>query len=98
MLILATLGWGSNTIAGRLAVDEINPMMLIFLRWGIVVVLIWSMSSKEIIANWNLVSQKLKWIFFGREIPSIPFDVSSVESKSKKSNYHQKNQFTTYCS
>ncbi len=64
MLILATLGWGSNTIAGRLAVDEINPMTLIFLRWGIVVVLIWSMSSKEIIANWNLVSQKLRWIFF----------------------------------
>ena len=40
VLCLATLGWGSNTVASRLAVGEVSPMMLIFLRWGLVVIFI----------------------------------------------------------
>mgnify|MGYP001275930934 CR=1 FL=1 len=63
MLILATLGWGSNTIAGRLAVGEIYPMMLIFLRWGFVVLLITSISGRDMIAAWEVIGKKLKWVF-----------------------------------
>ena len=63
MLILATLGWGSNTIAGRLAVGEVYPMMLIFLRWGFVVLLITSISGRDMIAAWEVIGKKLKWVF-----------------------------------
>ena len=31
LLCLATFGRGSNAVASRLAVDEVSPMMLIFL-------------------------------------------------------------------
>ncbi|MDA9189886.1 DMT family transporter [Alphaproteobacteria bacterium] len=63
MLILATIGWGSNTIAGRLAVGEIYPMMLIFLRWGFVVLLIAAISGRSMIAEWGVINKKLKWVF-----------------------------------
>ena len=63
MLILATLGWGSNTIAGRLAVGEVSPMMLIFLRWGFVVLLIAAISGRAMMAEWGIIRKKVKWIF-----------------------------------
>ena len=34
VLCLATFGWGSNTVASRLAVGEVSPMMLIFFALG----------------------------------------------------------------
>ena len=58
MLILATLGWGSNTIAGRLAVGEVSPMMLIFLRWGFVVLLIAAISGRAMMAEWGIIRKK----------------------------------------
>ena len=63
MLILATLGWGTNTIAGRLAVGEVYPMTLIFLRWGFVVLIITAISGRAMIANWGVIRKKLKWVF-----------------------------------
>lgn len=61
MLCLATLGWGGNTIASRLAVGEVTPMMLIFLRWGAVVALILSIHSREMIKAWPIMKTRLRW-------------------------------------
>ena len=63
MLVLATLAWGSHTIAGKLSVGEVSPMMLIFLRWAIVALLIWSTNGPAMISSWPVVSKKLKWVF-----------------------------------
>ncbi|NCW07159.1 MAG: EamA family transporter, partial [Rhodobacterales bacterium] len=38
LLALAAFGWGTNTIASKLAVGEVSPMMLIFIRWAIVAI------------------------------------------------------------
>jgi drug/metabolite transporter (DMT)-like permease len=35
LLGLTTLMWGGNSVAGRIAVGQISPMTLVFLRWGI---------------------------------------------------------------
>lgn len=55
MLTLTTLFWGGNTVAGRLAVGEVSPMMVVFLRWvlvaGILVPLCWS----RIRADWHIM-------------------------------------------
>lgn len=40
LLTLASLQWSANTVAGRLAVGEIAPMLLVTLRWGIVLVVL----------------------------------------------------------
>ena len=62
MLCLATMGWGGNTIASRMAVGEVTPMMLIFLRWGLVVGLILATHNKEMIHAWPVMKGRLRWI------------------------------------
>ena len=62
MLCLATLGWGGNTIASRLAVGEVSPMMLIFLRWGLVVLIILATHGREMLAAWPIMRQRLLWV------------------------------------
>jgi len=62
LLFLATLGWGSNTIASRLAVGEVSPMLLIFLRWGIVVVILLSLYWRKMIDEWPVIRPRLKWL------------------------------------
>ncbi|SHL59358.1 DMT family transporter [Roseibium suaedae] len=55
LLMLTTLMWGGNTIAGRLAIGEVSPMMVVALRWVIVssvmTVTMWS----RIRAEWPLI-------------------------------------------
>ena len=36
LLTLAALGWGGNTIAARLAIGEMSPMLLVSIRWVLV--------------------------------------------------------------
>ena len=62
MLSLATLGWGGNTIASRLAVGEVSPMMLIFLRWGLVVMIILATHGREMLVAWPIMRQRLLWV------------------------------------
>ena len=62
LLFLATLGWGSNTIASRLAVGEVSPMLLIFFRWGIVVAILLSLYWRQMIDEWPVIRPRLKWL------------------------------------
>ena len=62
LLFLATLGWGSNTIASRLAVGEVSPMLLIFFRWGIVVVILLSFYWREMVSEWPVIKPRLRWL------------------------------------
>lgn len=62
LLTLATLGWGGNTVASRLAVGEVSPMMLIFLRWGIVVIILLALQSREMRAAIPIIKGRLVWV------------------------------------
>lgn len=62
MLCLATLGWGGNTIASRLAVGEVTPMMLIFLRWGLVVGIIICLHGRQMLEAWPLIKPRIVWV------------------------------------
>jgi len=62
MLCLATLGWGGNTIASRLAVGEVSPMMLIFLRWGVVVAIILTLYRKEMLETLPIMRKRWLWV------------------------------------
>lgn len=55
MLTLTTLFWGGNTIAGRLAVGEVSPMMIVFLRWLIVAAILVPLFWSRIRADWPLM-------------------------------------------
>ena len=62
LLCLATFGWGSNAVASRLAIGEVSPMMLIFLRWGLVVLIVFTLHGREMINGWPIIRKRLKWV------------------------------------
>ncbi len=47
-LVLTTLFWGANAIAGKLAVGEISPMLLTSVRWLLAVTLLMSFAWPQI--------------------------------------------------
>jgi len=49
LLALAALGWGGNTIAARLAVNELSPMFLVSARWLIVASIVLTLYNRQII-------------------------------------------------
>ncbi len=49
-LIIATLCWGANAVAGKIAIGHVSPMMLTFWRWTlafVIAVIIWLPQLKE---------------------------------------------------
>ena len=62
LLCLATFGWGTNAVASRLAIGEVSPMMLIFLRWGLVVLIVFTLHGGEMIKGWPVIRKRLKWV------------------------------------
>ena len=61
ILCLATLGWAGNTVASRVAVDEVSPMLLIFLRWSLVCLLVSAVSGREMRRAWPVLRPRLGW-------------------------------------
>ncbi|WP_305984276.1 DMT family transporter [Roseibium sp. MMSF_3544] len=55
MLTLTALFWGGNTIAGRLAVGDVSPMMVVFLRWLIVAAILVPLCWKRIRSEWPIM-------------------------------------------
>lgn len=59
MLGLTTLFWAGNTVAGRLAVGEVSPMVVVFLRWAIVAGIMLPMFWPRIRMDWPLMRPQL---------------------------------------
>jgi len=61
LLILTTLMWGGNAIAGRLAVGEISPMVLTCMRWVIVVAVLVPLVGRQVVSEWEKI--RSRWLF-----------------------------------
>lgn len=55
LLMLTTLLWGGNTVAGRLAAGEVSPMVVVFLRWIIVACLMLPFLWPKIRSEWPVM-------------------------------------------
>lgn len=53
LLILTTLIWAGNAIAGRLAVGQVSPMALTTFRWSVVVVTLALLQGRTTIGEWR---------------------------------------------
>lgn len=51
-IMLATLMWGGNAVASRLAVGEVSPLTVVFLRWVLVSALMWSLYGAAVREHW----------------------------------------------
>ena len=59
LLLLTTAMWGSNTVAGRLAVGEMSPMVITCLRWLITCCLLMALFGRGAIAEWPVA--RARW-------------------------------------
>ncbi|MGE0848988.1 MAG: DMT family transporter [Hyphomicrobiaceae bacterium] len=59
LLTLAAIFWAGNTVAGRLAVGEISPFMLTFLRWLLVLAALWPVYGREVRKHWPQIKPQL---------------------------------------
>jgi drug/metabolite transporter (DMT)-like permease len=53
LLVLTTLFWGGNVVAGKLAIGQVSPMAVTFLRWLIAFVAIALITRRQIAAEWR---------------------------------------------
>jgi drug/metabolite transporter (DMT)-like permease len=51
LLAACALMWAGNTVAGRVAVGEISPFLLTFLRWTFVITVLWPIYGREVRAH-----------------------------------------------
>ena len=61
LLILTALFWAGNAVAGRIAVDDVSPFLLSFLRWFILLILLWTLYWKDIKMAWPHL--KDRWLY-----------------------------------
>ena len=62
LLALAALGWGGNTIAARLAVNELSPMFLVSARWLIVASIVLTLYNRQIIKKLYDLRRRWFWL------------------------------------
>jgi drug/metabolite transporter (DMT)-like permease len=64
MLLAAMLMWAMNTVAARLAVGEISPMLLVLLRWVLACGVLLVIARDALRADWPVLKRHLPYVFF----------------------------------
>ena len=61
-LTLTTLFWAGNAVAGRIAVGEISPMLLIAFRWFGTVALLVAIGGAQLRRDWPVLRRRLRYL------------------------------------
>ena len=59
LLTLTAVFWAGNAIVSRLAVGNISPFLLVFLRWVLVLAVMWPMYGGQVRAHWGEIRPRL---------------------------------------
>lgn len=59
LLLLTTLFWGGNAVAGKLAVDHISPMVLNAMRWALASAIMLAIGLPQLRRDWPVVRRNL---------------------------------------
>jgi drug/metabolite transporter (DMT)-like permease len=59
LLTLTALFWAGNAIAGRLAINEVSPLALTFLRWVLVCAVLWPLFGRRVVSSWHVLRPHL---------------------------------------
>ena len=62
LLTLTSLFWAFNTIAGRAAVGEVSPLLVVSIRWFFVSSLLTFLCRKQLFETWKVLKYRLKWL------------------------------------
>lgn len=75
-LVIATLCWGGNAVAGKLAVGHVSPMMLTFCRWFAAVAIIFAISVPQLVKDWPIVKKNLPILVFLGVVGYVVFNAA----------------------
>jgi drug/metabolite transporter (DMT)-like permease len=59
LLTLTAIFWAGNAVVARLAVGHVTPFMLVFLRWVIVLGVLWPLYGGQVRAHWPQIRPRL---------------------------------------
>lgn len=59
LLLLTTLFWGGNAVAGKLAVGHVSPLLLTSLRWGMAVAILAVFAGRRLQEDWPVIVRRL---------------------------------------
>ena len=62
LLTLTSLFWAFNTVAGRAAVGEVSPLLIVSVRWFFVAIILTIICRKDLKKSWSILSSRLKWL------------------------------------
>jgi drug/metabolite transporter (DMT)-like permease len=75
LLLLTTLCWAGNAIAGKLAVGHVSPMVLATARWGLALPILFLISRKHLPADLPVLRRHLPFLLV---IATLGFTIFSV--------------------
>jgi drug/metabolite transporter (DMT)-like permease len=58
-LLLTTLFWGGNSVAGKLAVGHVSPMILVTLRWVLALAVLGVIGWRQFVVDWPRIRRHL---------------------------------------
>ena len=61
-LMMATLMWAGHTVAARLSVGEMSPMVMMGLRWFACLAILVFVFRRQMVAEWPRVRLRLGWV------------------------------------
>ena len=64
LLTLTSIFWAFNTVAGRAAVGEVSPLLIVSVRWLFVSIILSILCRSQLKEIWRIVNKRLKWIIF----------------------------------
>ena len=64
LLTLTSIFWAFNTVAGRAAVGEVSPLLIVSVRWFFVSIILSILCRNQLIETWSILSKKIKWLIF----------------------------------
>ena len=62
LLTLTSIFWAFNTIAGRAAVGEVSPFLIVSIRWFFVSIILSFLCKNQLKEIWKILSKRIKWL------------------------------------
>ncbi len=64
LLTLTSIFWAFNTVAGRAAVGEVSPLLIVSVRWFFVSIILSILCKNQLLETWSILNKKIKWLIF----------------------------------
>lgn len=64
LLLITMIFWAGNAIAGRVAVGEVSPLVLTWLRWTLGAIVLLIVARRHLLKDWSVLRQHWRYILF----------------------------------